>query len=101
MTRSYLHLRSRPERREELIRALDRLEVLTAARRQPGFLAGEIQLAPADADRLLLWSSWASPEHHERWLASPAYARMLAETEDLRDGEPDVRVYRVVDAVQA
>lgn len=27
----------------------------------------------------MLWSSWASPEHHDRWLAGPAHEQMLRE----------------------
>ncbi len=101
MTRAYVHIRSKPGCRDELIRALDRLEVLTAAREQPGFLAAEIQVSPGDDDHLLVWSSWASPEHHERWLGSSAYAQMLHETAGLRAAAPKVLVYRVVDAVQS
>lgn len=101
MTRSYLHIRSKPGCRDALIRALDRLELLTAARAQPGFLAAEIQVPAGDDDQLLVWSSWASPEHHERWLESSAYAQMLHETADLRPEAPKVLIYRVVDAVQS
>lgn len=101
MTRSYVYIRARPGRRDELIRALDRIEVLTAARKQPGFLAAEIQVRSGDDDNLLLWSSWASPEHHERWLANSAYVQLLRETADLRVDAPEVRVYQVVDAVQS
>ena len=90
-----------PGRRDELMRVLDRLELLTAARQQPGFLAAEIQTPVSDDSHVLVWSSWASPEHHERWLASSIYAQMLRETELLCAGEPEVRVYRVVDAVQS
>jgi quinol monooxygenase YgiN len=101
VTRSHLYIHARPGRRDELMRALDRLELLTATRHQPGFLAAEIQAPVGDESHVLVWSSWASPEHHERWLASPDYAQMLRETEELRAGEPEVRVYRVVDALQS
>jgi quinol monooxygenase YgiN len=83
------------------MRVLDRLELLTATRHQPGLLAAEIQAPIGDDSHVLVWSSWASPEHHERWLASSAYEQMLRETEELRAGEPEVRVYRVVDALQS
>lgn len=83
------------------MRALDRLELLTVTRHQPGFLAAEIQAPLGDDSHVLVWSSWASPEHHERWLAGPAYERMLRETKELRAGEPEVRVYQVVDAIQS
>ena len=101
MTRSHLYIRVRPGRRDELIRVLDRLELLTAARHQPGFLAAEIQVPAGDDDHLLVWSAWASPEHLERWLAGPDYDQMLRETEELRADTPEVRLYQVVDAVQS
>lgn len=61
------------------MQVLDRVEVLTAARNQPGFLAAEIQVPIDDDEHVLLWSSWASPEHHDRWLAGPAHEQMLRE----------------------
>jgi quinol monooxygenase YgiN len=102
MTRSYISIRAQPGRRRELLQVLDRVEVLTAARNQPGFFAAEIQVRANDEDeQLLVWSSWASPEHHDRWLAGSECQRMLREIGDLAVEPPDVRVYRVVDAVQA
>jgi quinol monooxygenase YgiN len=101
MTRSYISIRAKRGRSGELVRVLDRIEVLTAARAQPGFLAAEIQVPVGDDDHVLLWSSWATPEHHDRWLAGPAYEQMLREIGDLAAGPPEVRVYRVVDTVQA
>ena len=41
VTRGYIRLHAKDGRRDELVNALDRLEVLNAARRQPGFLAAE------------------------------------------------------------
>lgn len=100
MTRSHLYLRAKAGRRDEVLGALDRLEVLTAARQQPGFLAAEVQVAFDDEDNVLVWSSWASREHYERWLASPLCAAMLREVSDLLAEGPELRVYHVVDAVQ-
>jgi quinol monooxygenase YgiN len=101
MTRSYISIRAKRGRRGELVHVIDRIEVLTAARDQPGFLAAEIQVPVADDDQVLVWSSWASPEHHDRWLAGPAYEQMLREIEDLAAEPPVVSVYRAVDTVQA
>jgi quinol monooxygenase YgiN len=101
MTRSYISIRARPGRRSELMQVLDRVEVLTAAHNQPGFLAAEIQVPIGGDDDVLVWSSWASPEHHDRWLAAPAYEQMLKEVGALAAEPPTVRVYRVADAVQA
>ena len=46
MTRSYIYLHARGRPPQELVNALDRLEGLTAAREQPGFLAAEVQGLP-------------------------------------------------------
>jgi Uncharacterized conserved protein len=100
MTRSQIHLRAKAGRHGEVLGALDRLEVLTAARQQPGFLAAEVQVAFDDEDDVLVWSSWASHEHYERWLASPLCEAMFHEVGDLLAQEPELRVYHVVDAVQ-
>jgi quinol monooxygenase YgiN len=100
MTRSHIHLRAKAGRHGEVLGALDRLEVLTAARQQPGFLAAEVQVSSDDEDDVLVWSSWASREHYDRWLAGPLCEAMLREVGDLLDQEPELRVYHVVDAVQ-
>lgn len=99
MTRCHLYLRVKPGKRDELLKLLDRLEVLTAKRGQPGFLAAEIQVPVEDDERVLVWSSWASREHYERWLGSPAGAEMLREIRRLLTAEPESRVYRVVAAI--
>jgi len=99
MTRGHLYLRAKPGKRDELLRALDRLAVLAAKRGQPGFLAAEIQLPFEDDERLLVSSSWASREHYERWLRSPAGQEMLREIRRLLAEEPVWRVYQVVDAI--
>ena len=99
MTRGHLYLRAKPGKRDELLRALDRLAVLAAKRGQPGFLAAEIQLPLEDDERLLVSSSWASREHYERWLGSPAGQEMLREIRRLLAEEPVWRVYQVVDAI--
>ena len=100
MTRSYIYLHAKAGRRDEVTNALDRLELLTAAREQPGFLTAEIQVPFDDQDHVLVWSSWASREHYERWLASPPSVNMFREITGLLAEEPELHVYRVVDAVQ-
>ena len=100
MTRSHVYLHTKAGRRDEVLSALDRLEVLTAAREQPGFLAAEVQVPFDDQDHLLVWSSWASREHYERWLASPPCENMFREIAQLLAEEPELRIYHVIDAVQ-
>jgi quinol monooxygenase YgiN len=99
MTRGHLYLRAKPGRRDELLRALDELAVLAAKRRQPGFLGAEILLPFEDDERLLVWSSWASREHYERWLGDPASQEMLRAIRRLLAEEPVWRVYQVVDTI--
>ena len=101
MTRSHLCLRAKPGRRDELLRVLNRVEVRTAASEQPGFLAAEIQLPFEDPDRVLVWSSWASREHYERWRSSVGCEELLQELNGLVAEEPESRVYHVVDAFEA
>jgi quinol monooxygenase YgiN len=81
------------------LRALDELAFLAAKRRQPGFLGAEIQLPFDDDERLLVWSSWASREHYERWLGGPAGQKLLRAIRTLLAEEPVWRVYQVVDAI--
>lgn len=100
MTRSHLYLRAKVGRLDDVLNALDRLELLTAARRQPGFLAAEVQVPFDDQDHVLVWSSWASREHYDRWLASPHVEATLREIGDLIAEAPEFRVYHVVDAIQ-
>ncbi|HVP75904.1 MAG TPA: antibiotic biosynthesis monooxygenase [Gaiellaceae bacterium] len=100
MIRSHVYLHTKARRRDEVVNALNRLEVITAAREQPGFLAAEVQVPYDDPNQLLVWSSWASREHYERWLASPACEAMFREIAKLVAEEPELRVYHVVDAVQ-
>ena len=50
--------------------------------------------------RCVVWSSWASREHYERWFASPPCENMFREIAQLLEDEPELRVYHVVDAVR-
>ena len=100
MTRSHLYLRAKAGRRDELLNRLGRLEVLGAARREPGFLAVEFQLPFDDEDRLLVWGAWASRDHYERWLNGPGREEMMREIGELLADEPVFRSYHVVDAIQ-
>jgi quinol monooxygenase YgiN len=99
MTRSQLHLRARPGERDELLRELDRLEVFVAVGDQPGFLGAEVLVPDDDDDAVLVAGSWSSPEHYERWRASTVRADLLRELQPLLDGEPQLVVYQVVDAI--
>jgi quinol monooxygenase YgiN len=99
MTRSQLHLRAKPGKRDELLQALDRLEVFVAVREQPGFLAASVQVPFDDDDRVLVEGSWSSPEHYERWRMTPAREEMVRGLRHLLAEEPEVHVYHVIDAI--
>jgi len=99
MTRSVLFLRTRPGKREELVRAFERLGVLQAASAQPGFLGAELHVPLDDADHVLVLASWASPEAYQAWLDNPIREAARAELEPLLAAEPEPHLYRVVEAV--
>ena len=99
MTRSQLHLRAKPGKRDELLRELDRLEVFVAVRDQPGFLAAEVLVPDNDPDAVLVCGSWSSAEHYERWRAGTARAELVRGLQPLLAGEPELVVYQVVDAI--
>ena len=100
MTRSYLYLRARAGRRQDLLDVLGRLEMLTAIRDQPGFLGAELQVPFDDEDDVLLSTAWASREHYERWLTTRARDDILGGVAGLVAEEPSIRLYHVADAVQ-
>jgi len=101
MTRAELHLRVKAGRLDELLAVLGRIDLITAATGQPGFLAAEVQLQLDDEQHVLVTSSWASTDHFERWLASPAWPDLVGQIRGLVSGKPDIRAYRVVDVVEA
>jgi heme-degrading monooxygenase HmoA len=99
VTRTQVHLRAGPGRRDELLRELDRLQVFVAVREQPGFLAAEVMVPDDDPDLVLVAASWSSPEHYERWRSSTARDELLRGLQESLSAEPEVRVYHVVDAI--
>jgi heme-degrading monooxygenase HmoA len=100
MIRSYLHLHALPGRRDELLRRLDLVELLAGRGGQPGYLGTEIQLPFDDEDGVLVWTSWASKEHCDRWLGGADRAELLDGAAELLDAPPELHVYRVVDALE-
>ena len=94
----HFNLVARPGRRDELLVALDRLELAAAA--DDAFLI-EVELhVPLDnPDRVLIVSTWPSPEHYTRWRQGAAWERIYDAIESLLAEEPDVHVYRLVDSI--
>lgn len=99
MIHSNLHLRARPAGRDELVSTLERLELQAAIHRSPGLLAVEIQIPFDDDDRLLVSTAWASREHYERWLDSPACRELLQGIDEVVADTPEFRTYHVVDSI--
>ena len=99
MTKSQLRLRVKPDRRDELLIALDGLEVFAAVRDLPGFLGASVLLPDDDAEEVLVEGSWASVEHFERWRESSLRADWLRRLEPFLAAEPVARVYHVVDSI--
>jgi quinol monooxygenase YgiN len=99
MTRSFMYLRTKPGRHEELLRLFEALGVLVVGGEQPGLLAAELLVSVDDENDHLVIGEWASPEHYERWLGGPVPGGLLERLEPLLEREPETRVYRVVEAV--
>jgi len=98
MTRSLFFLHARPGGGREVLDVLERLGVLALAGGHPGFLAMEAAASVDDEDDIVILSSWASPAHYERWLASPDHDRLLRELSELLTAEPEARVYRIAES---
>jgi quinol monooxygenase YgiN len=99
MTRSVIIYRTKTAKRNELVALFEQLRLLDVLSDQPGFLAAELHASLEDDDELVLASSWASAEHHERWLASETLADLDARLGAVLAVEPEIRLYRVVEAI--
>jgi quinol monooxygenase YgiN len=98
MTRCELILQACPGRRDELIAALERLE-LAAVSEQSDLIAAEISVPLDDPETVIVGTTWPSPAHCERWLDGPAWARISSTVEPLIATVPEWHLYRLVDAV--
>ena len=98
MVRAHLNLRAVPGRRDELLRALDTVELGVAAR-SSDLIEVEVFVPIDNPDRVLVVSSWPSAEHFERWRTGPESGRLEAALEGLLAGKPETHVYRLVDAL--
>jgi quinol monooxygenase YgiN len=98
MTRVHLNLVARPGRRDDLLAALDRLELAAAA--DDAFLIDvELHVPLDDPDRVLVVSAWPSPEHYARWQQTPAWQRIDDAIAPLLAQDPETHVYRLVDSI--
>jgi quinol monooxygenase YgiN len=96
MVRSVLVLRARACCRDEVVALFDRLDVLRAASRVPGFLGAELQVPTDDSDELLVTATWESAAAYDAWLGSPVREQMRPALEQLLREPPTPRVYEIV-----
>jgi quinol monooxygenase YgiN len=99
VTRSQTRLRAKRGRRDELLRELERIEILAAIGDEPGFLGALLLIPEDDREGLLLEASWASLEHYERWRAGPAATEIERALRRLLAVKPEVEVYQVVETI--
>ena len=96
-TRSVLYIRTKPGRRDELVELFERLQILEKASLQEGFISSEVHV-PVDGDDLVLvTATWTSPDAYQGWLDNPVREEMRTDLELLADGEPESRVYEIVE----
>jgi quinol monooxygenase YgiN len=96
-TRSVLYIHTKPGRRDELVQLFERLQILEKASRQEGFISSEVHVPVDGEDLVLVTATWTSPEAYQGWLDNPVREEMRPELELLADGEPESRVYEIVE----
>jgi quinol monooxygenase YgiN len=98
MTHAHLTLLAKPDRRDELLAALDRLG-LAAAADDADLIEVELHVPLDDQDRVLVVSSWPSSEHYARWRRGPGWKRIYSAIEPLLAQEPEAHLYRLIDSI--
>jgi quinol monooxygenase YgiN len=95
--RSVLYIRTKPGCRDQLVELFGRLQILEKASRQAGFISSEVHVPIDDEDLVLVTATWASPEAYSGWLENPVREEMRPDLEALAAGEPESRVYEIVE----
>ena len=95
--RSVLYIRTKPGRRGELVAAFERLRILEQASRQEGFMSSEVHVPVDGGDLVMVTATWTTPEAYQGWLDNPVREEMRADVEELADGDPESRVYEIVE----
>jgi quinol monooxygenase YgiN len=98
-TRSILSIRTKPGRRDQLVELFTRLQILEKASRQEGFISSEVQVPVDDDDHIVVTATWTSPDAYRGWLENPIREEMRPELEKLAEGEPESRVYEIVETL--
>jgi quinol monooxygenase YgiN len=99
MIHVHLSLPALPGRRDQLLEALERLE-LAAAADDAHLLEVEVNASLDDPDRVLVVSGWPSAEHYERWQRDHGWEPILETLESLLAAAPEVHVYRLADSIR-
>jgi len=98
-TRSVLTIQTKPGCRDELVELFSRLQILEKASRQEGFISCEVQVPVDDDDHVLVTATWTSPDAYRGWLENPVREEMRPDLEALAVGEPESRVYEIVETL--
>ncbi len=99
MTRSVLVFRLLAGRRDEFVATFRRLEVLRRSSRQPGFRRAQLFVRADGADEALVTADWESPEAYQGWLDNPVRDEIGEHLEPFFEGDPEPRVYELVEDV--
>jgi heme-degrading monooxygenase HmoA len=63
-------------RRDELVEAFQRLDVLRLSSATPGFISSELHVSDAEEDVVLVTALWQSPASYEDWRACDTAQRL-------------------------
>jgi quinol monooxygenase YgiN len=94
MMHVHLSLRALPERLNELLAALDAID-LAAAADDSYLLELEVEASRDDPDGVVIVSGWSSARHYQRWEHDPGWCSVLQQVEPLLAAKPEVHVYRL------
>ena len=99
MTDVHLILSALPGRRHDVLAALDGLE-LSAAADDAYLMEVDVSASVDDPERVLVVSSWPTPEHYDRWQRDHGWQPILEPVLPLLAAEPELHVYRLVDSIR-
>jgi quinol monooxygenase YgiN len=101
MTQSVLRFALLPGRRDDFIETFTRIEVLKASRDQAGFRGGRLLVDVDDPDTALVIAEWDSPASYQGWLDNPAREDIGEQLSPFWDGDPEGRLFDLVQEVRA
>ena len=99
MTQSVLRFALLPGRRDDFIETFTRIEVLNASRHQAGFRGGRLLVDVDDPDTAMVIAEWDSPASYQGWLDNPVREDIGEQLSPFWDGDPEGRVFELVQEV--